>query len=64
MKHLLVILIAGVLFGCTTVQSRSSASANLKDVTYSQAFRVATQAALEAGFTWNGQQGCRIDYCN
>jgi hypothetical protein len=48
---MLAILLAGALGSCTTVQSRSSASANLDGVEYDEAFRSATQAAMDAGFT-------------
>jgi hypothetical protein len=48
---IVAILVASVLGSCTTVQSRSSASANLDGVGYDEAFRTATQAAMDAGFT-------------
>lgn len=41
-----------IVIGCTTkMQTRSSASASLGGINYDQAFRIATQAATDAGFT-------------
>jgi hypothetical protein len=46
------VIMAIALFGCTTkMQSRSTASLDLTGVDYGQAFREATQAAVDAGFT-------------
>src|SRR3954453_24026578 len=50
-KGLLAAFLA-VLCGCTTkIQSRSAASLDLTGVDYNKAFRDATQAAVDAGFT-------------
>ena len=40
----------GTASACTSIHTRSSASASLDGVTYDQAFRVTTQAAMDAGF--------------
>ncbi len=51
LTYLLTVLVLGTTSACTSMQTRSSASANLEGVGYDQAFQVATQAAMDAGFT-------------
>jgi hypothetical protein len=51
---LLPLLITTALFlvpGCTTLQSRSTATAALNGMNYDQAFRLAIQSAMDAGLT-------------
>jgi hypothetical protein len=49
---LIVILLTSPVFtACTTIQTRSGAVAELKDVSLDNAISISTQAALAAGFT-------------
>src|SRR5689334_22133883 len=48
---LLLVPAVGIAAGCTYVQGRLRTSAELKNISYDQAFQIATQSATDAGFT-------------
>ena len=51
MTLLFLVAAAGIAAGCTFVQGRLRTSAELKNIGYDQAFQIATQSAVDAGFT-------------
>jgi hypothetical protein len=46
-----ILLLMFILLSCTTIQSRSSATAHIEGVGYDKAFSIATQSAMNAGLT-------------
>jgi hypothetical protein len=48
----ILVVICSLLFaGCTTLQTRSVATAKAPSLSFEEAYRAATQAAISAGFT-------------